>query len=553
MGAVRRARDQRPDPGGELGREVRAHGDWQREPPIEELVNRREVVGTERGDVPRGDGLDGHGGRRAHLGRDPGKPFAHDERSCREIAESLIALRRHHRDDPGDVEDGQEVDDAQDRPDRAREEMDGFTEITDDADARRNFADRAAAVEHLEGDVVREDHEEQKDPGQRPDDTGRRCGIDAELEREDDHGLDQRVEETSDEPRTDAGEHELERDTLGRRDRHAVVEEHVTNLDEFVRDRTPTWTELEGLVDSGGSSPARLGPDAVLRLGACYRAVAADLAFARRRFPADPVVGRLERLTQRGRHAVYDTTRSHNTLRAFASHGYWRRVRERPVLLFIAIACIALPTLLAGYWAWRDPGPAGGLVPSQYQSVTQPRRSGQDQGVSVDDQSDLAAEIFTNNIQVTFLAFAGGILLGLGTLYVLIENGIMLGAVGGLAIGAGNGRPFFELVVAHGVLELSCIAVAGVAGLRIASAIVDPGTRSRGDALRLEARAAVEIVLGTAAWLVVAGLVEGFLTPAGKGLTTVLIVGLGLGSIYWGLVLWRGAPAAAPLTDALAP
>ena len=127
----------------------------------------------------------------------------------------------------------------------------------------------------------------------------------------------------------------------------------------------------------------------------------------------------------------------------------------------------------------------------------------------------MASQIFTNNIQVTFLAFAGGMLLGLGTLYVLFQNGMMLGAVGGLAIGAGNGRPFFELVTAHGVLELSCIVVAGAAGLRLGWAIIDPGNRTRGEALRDEARAAVEIVLGTAAWLVVAGLVEGFLTPVG--------------------------------------
>ena len=332
----------------------------------------------------------------------------------------------------------------------------------------------------------------------------------------------------------------------------------MTNLDEFVRERSPTWGELEQLVGDRGGSPRRLGADGVLRLGACYRAVAADLAFARRRFPADPVVARLERLTQRGRHAVYDTATPKYTVRAFVSHGYWRRVRERPALLVLAIACLALPTVLAGYWAWHDPGPAGGLVPSEYQSVTQPRPAGRDLGISLDDQSNLAAQIFTNNIQVTFLAFAGGILLGLGTIYVLIQNGIMLGAVAGLAIGAGNGRAFFELVVAHGVLELSCIAVGGVAGLRVASAIVDPGTRSRRDALRAEARAAVEIVLGTAVWLVVAGLVEGFLTPAGKGLMTVLIVGFGLGTIYWGLVMWRGAPerempAATLLTPGRAP
>jgi uncharacterized membrane protein SpoIIM required for sporulation len=187
-------------------------------------------------------------------------------------------------------------------------------------------------------------------------------------------------------------------------------------------------------------------------------------------------------------------------------------------------------------------------VPDAYQSVTQPRKSGQDLGVSVEDQSDLAAQIFTNNIQVTFLAFAGGMLLGLGTLYVIIQNGVLMGAIAGLAIGAGNGRPFFELVVAHGVLELSCIVVAGLAGLRLAAAIIDPGTQTRMNALRTEARAAVEIIIGTMPWLVVAGLVEGFLTPAGKGLTVVLLVGFALGAIFWGLVLWRGAPEAVPAT-----
>jgi uncharacterized membrane protein SpoIIM required for sporulation len=323
----------------------------------------------------------------------------------------------------------------------------------------------------------------------------------------------------------------------------------MTNLDEFVRERTPTWDELDHLLQAGANAPARLGPAGVLRLGECYRSVAADLAFARRRFPADPVVGRLEGLTQRGRQAVYGAARSRNTVREFVSHGYWRRIRERPALLALSFVCLALPTLLAGYWAWRDPGPASGLVPDAYQSVTQPRTPGQDLGVSVDEQSDLAAQIFTNNIQVTFLAFAGGILLGLGTLYVLIQNGIMLGAVAGLAIGAGNGRPFFELVVAHGVLELSCIVVAGLAGLRLAAAIIDPGTKSRMDALRTEARAAVEIIIGTMPWLVVAGLVEGFLTPAGTGLTVVLTVGFALGAIFWGLVLWRGGPAATPATD----
>ena len=140
-------------------------------------------------------------------------------------------------------------------------------------------------------------------------------------ECEDDRDLDHRVEEAGDEAGTDTGEHELERDALRRRDRHAVVEEHVTNLDEFVRERTPTWTELEQLVARGGNSPARLGPDGVLRLGCVLpRGRGRPRVRAPPRFPSDPIVGRLERLTQRGRHAVYNT-------HGLAQHG--ARVRRR--------------------------------------------------------------------------------------------------------------------------------------------------------------------------------------------------------------------------------
>lgn len=316
----------------------------------------------------------------------------------------------------------------------------------------------------------------------------------------------------------------------------------MANLDEFVSERSPTWRELEQLLEHAGSRPSRLGADGVRRLGASYRASAADLAHARPRFPGDPVVTYLERLVQRGRQGVYNAPSSRGSVWDFFSTGYWRRVRERKLVLAIAFLCLAVPALLGGFWAWRDPGPASGLVPSQYQSVTEPRAPGQSLGVSVDQESALAAEIFTNNIAVTFYAFSGGLLLGVGTLFVLLQNGMLLGVVAGLAIGSGNGRVFFELVTAHGVLELSCIIVSGAAGLRLGWALIDPGTRPRGVALRQEARAAIEIVLGTAPWLVVAGLVEGFLTPAGAGLPAVLAVGFSLGAIYWGLVLWRGGP-----------
>lgn len=317
----------------------------------------------------------------------------------------------------------------------------------------------------------------------------------------------------------------------------------MRNVDEFVAGQAPSWTELEQLVERAGRKPERLGVAGVRRLGARYRDAVADLALARRRFPADPVVVRLERLVGRARHVVYRAPGGVSTLRDFVTRRYWRRVLERPAALVIALLLLFAPALVAGAWGWRDPASAIRLAPDQMQSVVEPREPGADLGLPVDDQAEMSAFIFTNNIRVAMLAFGGGLLLGFGTAYLLVTNGLLLGAVAGLAISAGNGRPFFELVTAHGVLELSCIAVAGAAGLRIGWAIVSPGYRRRSEALQEEARAAVELLLGTAAWLVVAGLVEGFFTPAGTGLPTVLTVGFGLGAVFWGLVLWRGRPA----------
>ncbi len=325
------------------------------------------------------------------------------------------------------------------------------------------------------------------------------------------------------------------------------------NLDRFERERETGWRELEGLLAAAGRRPERLRPDGVRRLGALYRAAAADLAYARRRFRGDPVEARLEVLVSRARHLIYDApSRRVSALRFFA-RDYWRLVAARPRPLLLAAALLAGPALLGGWWAAGDPGAAGGLVPGEMAAVTEPRPEGADLGLAVEERAAFASAIFTNNIQVSFLAFAGGIALGLATAFVLVFNGVLLGTVAGLAADAGNGRVFAELVVPHGVLELSCIVVAGAAGLRLGWAIVEPGRRRRVDSLVAEGRNMVAIVLGTAPWLVVAGLVEGFLTPAGAGLAVALAVGFGVAALFWALVLVLGRAPAEPSTAEPAP
>jgi uncharacterized membrane protein SpoIIM required for sporulation len=313
------------------------------------------------------------------------------------------------------------------------------------------------------------------------------------------------------------------------------------NLAHFLDERAPVWRELEDLVRVAGRRPRKLGAERILRLGELYRSSAADLALARQRWPRDPAVSRLEELVSRARHLVYAAPRRRLSPISFFGTGYWKLVAGRPVLLAVSAILVFAPAALAAGWALDDPGAAGGLVPAEYRSVAEPRTEGTDLGFTADEEAGTAAQIFTNNIRVTLVAFAGGISGGIITAAVLLFNGVLLGTVAGLAWGAGNGRPFFELVVAHGVLELSCIVVAGAAGLRLGWALVDPGRLPRVLSLRREAERTLLIAVGTAPWLVVAGLVEGFLTPSGLGLGNAIAIGAFLGTVYWSLLLWRGA------------
>jgi uncharacterized membrane protein SpoIIM required for sporulation len=310
------------------------------------------------------------------------------------------------------------------------------------------------------------------------------------------------------------------------------------NLEAFLRRGSPIWQELDALLDRAGSRPERLGAEGVLELGRLYRVLVADLALARRRFPGDPVLDRLEALAIRARQAVYGERRRAGSLREFVLRGYWQEIRRHRALLAVSLTATFAPTLLAAAWAIRDPGGAIGLVPSSYRAAADPHVRHLSVGLST--QAGLAGSIFTHNIAVTFLDFGGGLLLGVGTIFLLAYNGLLLGALAGLTIQAGTFSVFVRYIVPHGMLELSCFSIVGVAGLRLGRALIDPGVQPRGEALRADARGAVLMVLGTAPWLVLAGLTEGFLTPRDLPLPAALAVGCALAALFWGLVLTRG-------------
>lgn len=146
--------------------------------------------------------------------------------------------------------------------------------------------------------------------------------------------------------------------------------------------------------------------------------------------------------------------------------------------------------------------------------------------------SVLSVSIMANNIMVSITAFALGVFFGLGTLYIIGLNGLMLGGIFAFTHQHGMADELFSFVIAHGVVELSVICLAGAAGLELGRALVEPGERTRVQAFQFQAARAGKLVLVVAVFLVGAGLIEGFVSPDPRfPLWSRVAIGMGYGAL----------------------
>lgn len=264
-----------------------------------------------------------------------------------------------------------------------------------------------------------------------------------------------------------------------------------------------------------------LSADELPDFAARYREVAADLARART-YGADARVRlRLERLVAAGHNLLYRDDRK-------TWHRMWRFVAvECPAavvsawrIVLIAFLAFTLPAL-GGYAALRErPALAEEVLPAVMleraeegkREVAAGRGYAQAQAES---RAGIASYIMTNNMRVAFACFAGGVVLGVGSLVSLAFNGLLLGAISAHFQNVGLLAYLWTFVAGHGVLELFAIWCAGAAGFLLGLAIVRPGPYSRRDALVLNARVAMRLVGTSIVLLLVAGTIEGFLSTSG--------------------------------------
>jgi uncharacterized membrane protein SpoIIM required for sporulation len=249
-----------------------------------------------------------------------------------------------------------------------------------------------------------------------------------------------------------------------------------------------------------------------------------DLAVAQRDFPDDQLTLWLNGLASKAHLRLYRAPApSWRRLRQFFWADFARRFRAAGPYLLASALLLFGPAMLAYVGALLDPTLREALVPARLRQVMESGRTWTDIQPAL--RPGMATLIFTNNIQVAFLSFAGGVLFGLGTVLVLVDNGLMLGGVLGAAQFYGVAPLLWSFISPHGYLELTCIVIAGAGGLMLGDALLRPGLLLRREALARAARRAVELVGGAAPVLVVAGLIEGFISPSELPVETKLVVG----------------------------
>jgi uncharacterized membrane protein SpoIIM required for sporulation len=295
-------------------------------------------------------------------------------------------------------------------------------------------------------------------------------------------------------------------------------------LDSFVAAHRSEWDRLEAL----STRRQRLSGEEADELVDLYQRTATHLSMVQSAAPDPAVVARLSSLLATARAAVTG-----------ASGASWSDVsrfflRSFPVAVWrtrawwIGVAVVtAVVALSIGAWVSHNPDVVAALsTPADLRRLVD--QDFADYYTS-NPAGSFAFKVWTNNAWVAALALVGGALLCVPGLYILWQNALNIGLVGGLMAYSGRLDLFFGLIAPHGLLELTAVFVAGGAGIRLGWQVVSPGPRPRSVALAEEGRSTLTIALGLVVVLLVSGLVEAFVTPS--GLPTWARVGIG--AIVW--------------------
>lgn len=284
--------------------------------------------------------------------------------------------------------------------------------------------------------------------------------------------------------------------------------------EQLLRQRKHGWERLEKLLARiEREQITSLSQAELVEFGQLYRGATSDLAIAQRDFPQHAVSAYLNQLVGRAHPVVYrGEPLVWRRLVNFYRYGLPQLYRELFPFIVIAALLLFAPWILTGFAVYWNPDAAQHILsPIAIEWI----RSGHPWWKDLNEANQVgAAAIMTHNLGVAFQAYAGGMLFGFWTVYILLYSGVFFGTVFGLLHHYNHHAALYEFVVGHAFLELSEITMAGGAGLMLGYALLRPGLMSRRDALGVAANKSIRLLLGTAPFLVVAGAIEGIISPS---------------------------------------
>ena len=310
----------------------------------------------------------------------------------------------------------------------------------------------------------------------------------------------------------------------------------------FVRKNRPRWQRLEamlGVIETRG--PRRANRSFLQELSALYRATTGDLAYAQTHYRGTTLLLFLSQLVGRAHNQIY---RPHRLSAQAVVHFFRQEIPQATRAHLQAVAWSAIVFLFGmalGLSAVQfDERAASLILPTSVLNSIYSGHMWTGSIFSVIPASVASTALFTSNISVALLAFAGGLSFGLITIWVLFQNGFMLGVVFKLCANYGLLGGLLEFIASHGVLEISAIIVSGGAGFVVANALVNPGAHLRRDALARDARSAIRMTVACVPALVTAGCIEAFISPSSAPIWFKATIGVLLGVVFWLYLLLTG-------------
>jgi len=312
--------------------------------------------------------------------------------------------------------------------------------------------------------------------------------------------------------------------------------------------RKDKWNRLETAAKQAETSGLKTLSAAELRdFGLLYRQAAADLSAVRTDAGSRTLEAYLNRLVSRAHNFVYtgDRMSAHSVWR-FMAHDYPRIFRRLSRYVTIAFLLFLGGATLGVILAVVRPDFAHAAVGPQMMDTIEHHKMWTDSILGAEPQA--SSGIMTNNISVCFITYAAGIVFGIYTVFLLVMNGFQIGILSTICAQHGMALNLWSFVAAHGALELPSIFIAGGAGLRLAAGFLFPGFLRRRDSVALGGSESIRLLAGTVPLLVIAGILEAFLSPQKVPMALKFSISIVLlsGMLIWLSAAWReDAPVAA--------